>query len=103
MLNWNEKQVSICFDTANKSLIFSQDASENLAGSEEQNNDAKAQWIASKNIYDVTDKYFHTDIYGHRVPVFENEFLIAKILESLDIKMDFVFEGTNNKIVLHLN
>lgn len=103
MLNWNEKQVSICFDAANKSLIFSQDASEYMAGNEEQNNDAKAQWITSKNIYDTTDKYFHTNIYGHSVPVFENEYLIAKILESLDIRMDFVFEGTNNKIVLHLN
>ncbi|MDD3465576.1 MAG: hypothetical protein PHE67_00385 [Campylobacterales bacterium] len=103
MLNWNMEQVFISFDADKREIILSQDASGYMTNNEEQNSDTKEKWIMSKNIYDVTDKYFHTDIYGHRVPVFENEYLIAKILESLDIRMDFVFEGMSNKIVLKLN
>ena len=103
MLNWNSSKVEMFFVRDKRQIEFSQDASSYMSENEEANEDVKEKWSLSKNIYDTTDKYFHTNIYGHRVPVYENEYLIAKILDSLDIRMDFVFEGMSNKIVLHLN
>jgi len=101
MLHWNEQQVSLYFDAENENIVFTQDASQYICdGSTAE--DVAENWQAACVKFDSSDRRFFTNIYGHRVPTFEDEHLISKILDNMGIKAVFNFIDGHNRIVLEL-